>query len=152
MVAWYRSRTVKDHKVLGWDDGTAEHIIGRQLPAPQDVLRPPQRPQVGSQDYYGLLPPSSSPFTLLPSGRRYCSVWSRSDGLKDSLYHASDHKRAELELEVVLDLDTLSHLLIYSFEPFSLPWVVHASYLSVRFCDLIYRCITCCSGVSCALR
>ena len=35
-----------EHEVLGWDDRTTEHIIGRQLPAPQDVHHP-ELPQVG---------------------------------------------------------------------------------------------------------
>ena len=45
---WYRICTGKDREV--WDDGIAEHIMGRQLLAPEDIHRP-ELPQVGSEDY-----------------------------------------------------------------------------------------------------
>ncbi|KAK0139574.1 Rho guanine nucleotide exchange factor 10-like protein [Merluccius polli] len=85
ITVWCGSYTEKDRKVLRSVVSTAKHINGRELPALQDTyhtrcLRKALRIIEDSHH------PAHKLFTLLPSGRRYRSIQSRTCRLKDRFY------------------------------------------------------------------
>ena len=82
---WYGSCTAKDRKVLRSVVRSAEFIIGRELPALQDIFHTRCIRKAGRilKDCYH---PSFRLFSPLPSGRRYRSIRSRTRRLESSFF------------------------------------------------------------------
>ncbi len=96
IIAWFGNNTAGNHKALQRVVRTARHIVGGELPSLQDIYtrrctRKARRIiKDSSQPSYRLL-------SLLPSGRRLCSIRSRTSRLRDSFfpsgYQANEQKK-----------------------------------------------------------
>ena len=82
ITVWYGSCTAKDRKVLRSVGRSAEFIIGRELPALQDIFHTRCIRKAGR--ILRLLP--SILFSPLPSSRRYRSIRSRTRRLESSFF------------------------------------------------------------------
>uniref|UniRef100_A0A6I8PZ49 Reverse transcriptase domain-containing protein n=1 Tax=Xenopus tropicalis TaxID=8364 RepID=A0A6I8PZ49_XENTR len=85
ITTWYGSCNALDRKVLQRVVRSAEHITRTELPAMQDLYRQRCRrkmQRILSDPGH----PSHSLFTLLPSGRRYRSIQTRTSRYRDSFY------------------------------------------------------------------
>uniref|UniRef100_A0A8C6KS07 Reverse transcriptase domain-containing protein n=1 Tax=Nothobranchius furzeri TaxID=105023 RepID=A0A8C6KS07_NOTFU len=83
---WYGNSTAYNHKALQRVVRYAERIIGGELPSLQDIYRKRCLRKAGR-----IIKDSSHPshklLRLLPSGRRFCSIRSRTSRLRDSFFH-----------------------------------------------------------------
>ncbi len=82
ITAWYGNSTSSNRKALQRVVRTAHHTVGGELPSLQDIYtrwcrRKARR--IISDFSHGL-------FSLLPSGRQLCSIWSRTSQLRDSFF------------------------------------------------------------------
>ena len=141
-----------EHKVLGWDDRTTEHIIGRQLPAPQDVHHP-ELPQVGSEDY--LRAPTDQLITFHPA-----AVWPVILQRLVSLRQTEGHFISCIWPWIVKDLNLKYWIEINSTSIDLSVWALWLEF-AVGFtcfifeCQILmwfHRCMTCSSGVSWAVQ
>uniref|UniRef100_A0A669EKF5 Reverse transcriptase domain-containing protein n=1 Tax=Oreochromis niloticus TaxID=8128 RepID=A0A669EKF5_ORENI len=86
ITTWYGNSTAYNCKALQRVVRCAERIIGGELPSLQDIYRKRCLRKAGR-----IIKDSSHPshklFRLLPSGRRFCSIRSRTSRLRDSFFH-----------------------------------------------------------------
>uniref|UniRef100_A0A669DN75 Reverse transcriptase domain-containing protein n=1 Tax=Oreochromis niloticus TaxID=8128 RepID=A0A669DN75_ORENI len=86
ITTWYGNSTAHNRKALQRVVWCAERIIGGELPSLQDIYRKRCLRKAGR-----IIKDSSHPshklFRLLPSGRRFCSIRSRTSRLRDSFFH-----------------------------------------------------------------
>uniref|UniRef100_A0A669C0V1 Ig-like domain-containing protein n=1 Tax=Oreochromis niloticus TaxID=8128 RepID=A0A669C0V1_ORENI len=86
ITTWYGNTTAYNRKALQRVVRCAERIIGGELPSLQDIYRKRCLRKAGR-----IIKDSSHPshklFRLLPSGRRFCSIRSRTSRLRDSFFH-----------------------------------------------------------------
>uniref|UniRef100_A0A669BHJ9 Reverse transcriptase domain-containing protein n=1 Tax=Oreochromis niloticus TaxID=8128 RepID=A0A669BHJ9_ORENI len=86
ITTWYGNSTAYNRKALQRVVRCAERIIGGELPSLQDIYRKRCLRKAGR-----IIKDSSHPshklFRLLPSGRRFCSIRSRTSRLRDSFFH-----------------------------------------------------------------
>ncbi len=85
ITAWFGNSTAGNRKALQIVVRTARHIVGGELPSLQDIytrrcIRKARRITNDSSH------PSHRLFSLLPSGRRLCSIRSRTSRLRDSFF------------------------------------------------------------------
>ncbi|KAF7653729.1 hypothetical protein LDENG_00079240, partial [Lucifuga dentata] len=86
ITVWYGNCSAQSRKSLQKVVKAAQHIIGKRLPAIQDIFH-----QRCLQKVHSILKDHSHPahrlFSLLPSGRRYRSMAARTTRLNNSFYH-----------------------------------------------------------------
>lgn len=86
ITTWYGNSTAYNCKALQRVVRCSERIIGGELPSLQDIYRKRCLRKAGR-----IIKDSSHPshklFRLLPSGRRFCSIRSRTSRLRDSFFH-----------------------------------------------------------------
>uniref|UniRef100_A0A669DS43 Alkylated DNA repair protein AlkB homologue 8 N-terminal domain-containing protein n=1 Tax=Oreochromis niloticus TaxID=8128 RepID=A0A669DS43_ORENI len=86
ITTWYGNSTAYNRKALQRVVRCSERIIGGELPSLQDIYRKRCLRKAGR-----IIKDSSHPshklFRLLPSGRRFCSIRSRTSRLRDSFFH-----------------------------------------------------------------
>ncbi|XP_076744795.1 uncharacterized protein LOC143420447 [Maylandia zebra] len=86
ITTWYGNSTAYNCKALQRVVQCSERIIGGELPSLQDIYRKRCLRKAGR-----IIKDSSHPshklFRLLPSGRRFCSIRSRTSRLRDSFFH-----------------------------------------------------------------
>ncbi len=85
ITAWFGNSTAGNRKALQRVVRTAHHIVGGELPSLQDIytrrcIRKAKRIIKDSNH------PSHSLLSLLPSGRRLRSIWSRTSWLRDGFF------------------------------------------------------------------
>ncbi len=85
ITAWFGNSTAGNRRALQRVVRTARHIVGGELPSLQDIYtrrctRKARRIIKDSSH------PSHSLLSLLPSGRRFRSIWSRTSRLRDSFF------------------------------------------------------------------
>uniref|UniRef100_A0A8C6LDB2 Reverse transcriptase domain-containing protein n=1 Tax=Nothobranchius furzeri TaxID=105023 RepID=A0A8C6LDB2_NOTFU len=86
ITTWYGNSTAYNRKALQRVVRCAERIIGGELPSFQDIYRKRCLRKAG-RIIKDSTHPSHKLFRLLPSGRRFCSIRSRTSRLRDSFFH-----------------------------------------------------------------
>ncbi len=89
ITVWFSSATKFDLRRLWRVVRTAERIIGTTLPSPRTVLI--QSEQKGWQNHSGPSHPAYSLFELLPSGRRYRALSTRTTRHRNSFFPQAIH-------------------------------------------------------------
>ncbi|XP_054631629.1 uncharacterized protein LOC129181035 [Dunckerocampus dactyliophorus] len=138
ITVWYGNCTTRDRKALQRVIKTSQNIVGAALPSLQDIYKTRVLRRT-----HNLIKDSTHPqhslFTLLPSGRRYRSLKSRTTRLANSFYPQAIRLLNEA-LTHATQAHTHSTLFIYLYYLFVL--------MSLLFCCLIYWYICLCVYVS----
>ncbi len=115
ITVWFSSTTKSDLRRLQTVVRTAERIIGSTLPTLQELYLSRVSKRAGK---ITLNPshPAHSLFELLPSGRRYRALSTRTTRHRNSFFPQAIHEHLTLEHTTLLYIIYSSHILIFRFK------------------------------------